>query len=265
MTDKSISVTYHSIALTHGKIHYILIVNCMEDRIAEFEKICGHRFADSGVLIEALTHPSFANENMGCPHYQRLEFLGDRVLGLIISEALYREFPSDDESALSIKYTSLVCKKALLRVARNLSVERFVRVSPQSDDLRNGLGTSSVLSDVLEAVIAAIYLDAGLEKVAIFVEKAWEGEIRGLISAEKDPKNSLQEWSQREVCSLPSYRTECLSIVDGTSQFFAEVSVGGGLYTGSGTGSSKRSAQREAARECLQRIAYGSSWKEKTG
>ena len=200
-------------------------------------------------LLElALTHRSFAYENGGLPHNERLEFLGDSILGQAVTVMLYRENPDLDEGELAKRRASLVSSVALAEVARSIQLGPFIRLG-RGEELTGGHDKSSILADTVEAIIGAVYLDCGGEIATALVLRL----IRPLLEdpdrfgAAMDPKTSLQELSARLGRGLPSYSVTD-SGPDHSKRFHAVVSLGGEKVAG-GDGTSKKQAEMSAALE----------------
>lgn len=200
-------------------------------------------------LLElALTHRSFAYENGAIPHNERLEFLGDSILGQAVTVMLYRENPDLDEGELAKRRASLVSSVALAEVARSIGLGPHIRLG-RGEELTGGSDKSSILADTVEAVIGAVYLDCGEDEATAFVLRL----IRPLLEdpdrfgAAMDPKTSLQELAARMGRGLPSYTVKD-SGPDHSKRFHATVNLGGeGIASGDGT--SKKQAEMAAALE----------------
>lgn len=206
----------------------------------------GHSFKNKSLLIEALTHPSLEGE----AHYQRLEFLGDRVLGMVIAGRLYEKFKGETEGRLSRRLAALVRKETLGQIALKLDLGPLIRMTP-TVERGGGRKNPSILSDVLEALIGALYLDGGYGAALVFVEKVWAENLEGK-TAGKDPKTGLQEWAQSRGLPLPEYEILEQSGPDHSPSFKIGVSVEG-LGSASAKGNSKRQAQTRAAEKLLAR------------
>src|ERR1700743_395348 len=173
---------------------------------AALEARIGHRFADSSLLATALTHVAAREPaRKPCDSYQRLEFLGDHVLGLIVSDMLYRAFPNADEGELSKRLADLVRKESCADVAKSLGLLDDIKLGAV------GAGASarlrkSVLGDICEAVIGAIFLDGAYAPAAQFVERNWPERMRKPRRPLRDPKTVLQEWAQGKGLATPGYR-----------------------------------------------------------
>lgn len=218
-----------------------------------------YRFQDEALLDEALTHKSYVNERKGSNswHNERLEFLGDAVLALIISEYLATRYPQLNEGALSKLKARLVSEFSLATAARRLNLGAHLKLG-RGEERSKGREKASLLADGLEAVIAAVYLDGGLAAGRAFTLDALGEEIHRLDSpddtiAGSDYKTSLQEWCQRRHKSLPRYTTLQELGPDHQKIFVVEVAVGD-KPVGSGRGASKKEAEQEAARHALERV-----------
>lgn len=208
----------------------------------------GYAFHDKDLLEAALTHSSIGvNLNN-----ERLEFLGDRVLGLIISDMLYHDFPGESEGDLAKRLAALVSRNALAEAALHMSLADFIKVSP-GENKAGGLKKDTILADALEALIAAIYLDGGLDRAREFIISFWEEKIRSNVLPPEDPKTMLQEWVQAKGLPLPAYKVVDQSGLDHEPVFEVEVNVEG-KGTARARASNKRSAEKEAASIILKEI-----------
>ncbi len=224
---------------------------------APLEEALGHRFAKRDLLIEALTHPSAVRRRAVAKRgYERLEFLGDRVLGLIVAELLWRRFPTEAEGELTRRHTHLVRRDALAEVAMavGLGAELIVSAGEDAAGVREN---PSVLADACEAVIAALYLDGGLAAARRFVELRWEPRLSALGAPPSDPKTILQEWVQARGLPLPSYRTVATEGPAHRRRFTVTVSIEG-LDSATASGSSKRAAETAAAAAALAALHVSS-------
>lgn len=213
-------------------------------------ELLAHDFAHDDLLTEALTHPSAMGRRGGKRrHYERLEFLGDRVLGLVVADLLWRRFPTEAEGELTRRHAHLVRREALAEVAHAVGLGRHLIVS-KSEDAAGVRDNPRVLADVCEAVIAALYLDGGLALAARFVERWWEPRLAALAAPPRDPKTALQEWAQARGLPLPAYRTVPGEGPAHRRIFSVTVQVAG-LPPATATGSSKRAAETAAAASAL--------------
>jgi ribonuclease-3 len=214
---------------------------------ARIEDALGHRFAEPQLLQDALAHAGRVGgrHSSGLPRHERLEFLGDRVLGLVIAEALLQRHPADPEGALSRRLAALVRAETLARIAGELGVEGWLRPAAGS-----GPVTDSVLADTLESVIGALYLDGGLAVAQQFVLDRWAGLLDDMGEPLRDPKTALQEWAQARALPLPAYRLVEAAGPDHAPSFRVEVTVGE-APPALGEGRSKRTAEQIAAARLL--------------
>jgi ribonuclease III len=224
--------------------------------LASLAEALGHSFARPELILEALTHPSARARKGPRRGYERLEFLGDRVLGLIVAELLWRRFPEEAEGALTRRQTSLVRRETLTDVANKIGLGAHIRVSP-GEEAAGARASPSVLADVCEAVIAALYVDGGLAAARGFVERWWEPRIAKLGAPPHDPKTALQEWAQARGRALPVYRTVATEGPAHRRTFTVTVAVDG-LPPATASGSSKRAAEVAAAAAALAALAAGS-------
>jgi ribonuclease-3 len=197
-------------------------------------------------LQRALTHRSFAYENGGLPTNERLEFLGDSVLGLVVTDALFRGHPELPEGQLAKLRAAVVNMRALADVGRDLEIGSYVRLG-RGEEATGGRNKSSILADTLEALLGAVYLDQGLETAAALVHRLFDPLIEeaATLGAGLDWKTSLQELTATAALGVPDYLVS-ESGPDHEKIFNAVVQVGGAPY-GNGTGRSKKEAEQEAA------------------
>jgi len=222
-----------------------------KDQIEELEKRIGYRFSSPLHLSKALTHAS-ANKNSRDGHqYERLEFLGDRVLGLVVSELLFETFPEAAEGELSLRLNALVNGKTCAIIADEISLHEFIRTGTDLKHLTSKR-MQGVRADVVEAVIAAIYLDGGLVSAAKVVRKLWEKRLFLADAARRDSKTALQEWAHAMRQGTPRYELVDQQGPDHDPLFTVKVLIDGGNGA-EGTGRSKRSAEQSAARAVLER------------
>ena len=218
------------------------------------------RVLDAGlspVLLErALTHRSFAYEHGGLPTNERLEFLGDAVLGLVVTDALFREYPDLPEGHLAKLRAAVVNMRALADVARELHLGDYVRLG-RGEEGTGGRDKASILADTLEAVIGAVYIERGLEAADVLVHRLFDPVIArsARLGAGLDWKTSLQELTAASVLGVPEYHVD-ESGPDHQKSFQALVRVGGRVY-GSGTGRSKKEAEQHAAEAAWSAISNG--------
>ena len=215
------------------------------------EERLGHAFQDRKLLETALTHPSFGGDHH-VPHYQRLEFLGDAVLELAVSRYLYFELPEVDEGKLTRIRAALVREESLNRAARRIGLGDFIRLSV-GEERSGGREKPSILSDVMEAVLAAVYLDAGFDEAVRIIGMVLGEELRPeVLKDHLDAKSRLQELMQRDG-RMPSY--DYLSMEGPPhAPVFAYRVMDGEQELGRGSGTSKQNAQQAAARDALKRM-----------
>ncbi|MBI1341242.1 ribonuclease III [bacterium] len=218
------------------------------------EAAIGRRFSDPAGLDRAMTHRSSAAGRPADWSNERLEFLGDRVLGLVVAEALFQRHEGEREGKLALRLNALVNRDVCARVGRAVGLETYVLVDPAERSPEGEL-KASILADVTEAVIGAVYLDGGYQAARTFVLKAWKAEFAALgRQPAKDPKSELQEWAQAAGKPTPVYAILRRSGPDHAPVFDVEVQVDG-LATVSGLGATKQDAERAAARALLDHVA----------
>ncbi|MEO0411137.1 MAG: ribonuclease III [Pseudomonadota bacterium] len=203
--------------------------------------VFSHGFDNERLLTEAVTHPSLQNQ----ASYQRLEFLGDRVLGLVVAQQLLARFPKENEGTIARRFVKLVRKETLADIARSVNVPSVIRL----EDAARQAGIhkqDGVCADVMEALIGALYLDAGLDPVSAFIASQWEAFMASDAGAKRDAKTMLQEWAQGRGLGLPQYKITGRSGPDHAPQFEVEVNVDGYAPLRA-TAGSKRLAEKEAA------------------
>ena len=220
----------------------------------ELEQKIGYRFQDPRLLETALTHSSFANERHGdgCESYERLEFLGDSILGHVTADYLYRQDPSIPEGRMTRLRAELVCEASLHRIAQRLDLGRWMRLG-KGEERTHGRERPSILADMVESLIAAMYLDSGsLEQPRRFIlrELLEQAEL-GEQHRSEDYKTALQELIQRRPNQQISYEMIGESGPDHDKTFVFRVSVNG-VPVGEGSGRSKKEAEQMAARQALE-------------
>ncbi|MEC7056960.1 ribonuclease III [Streptomyces collinus] len=208
---------------------------------------------ESALLVRALTHRSYAYENGGLPTNERLEFLGDSVLGLVVTDTLYRTHPDLPEGQLAKLRAAVVNSRALAEVGRGLDLGSFIRLG-RGEEGTGGRDKASILADTLEAVIGAVYLDQGLDSAAELVHRLFDPLIEksSNLGAGLDWKTSLQELTATEGLGVPEYLVTETG-PDHEKTFTAAARVGGVSY-GTGTGRSKKEAEQQAAESAWRSI-----------
>lgn len=216
------------------------------------EAAIGHRFKDPRLLDRAMTHRSAAQGKAAEWSNERLEFLGDRVLGLVIVETLLLRFPDAREGDLAPRLNALVSRETCALVGAEIGLGQFLIID-QSERSTGGPAKRSLLANVTEAVIGAIYLDGGLKAADKFVLKHWAALLKASTDKPRDPKSSLQEWAQGSGLPAPLYRHDSHEGPDHAPVFTATVHVDGHKAV-AGSGSSKQEAERAAAKTMLTTI-----------
>lgn len=221
------------------------------NRYATLEERLGYKFQSHSELERALTHSSMRKNSNDSFHYERLEFLGDRVLGLCVADTIFRQYPNAEEGELSLRLNALVQGKTLAEIADEIGLSEFIRTG---NDLKNisGKRMQSVRADVLEALIASVFLDGGLAAAAGMIDHLWGNRFKDVSTARRDSKTALQEWAHARQLETPKYREVEKSGPDHEPVFLVEVKIKGKL-AGKGTGRSKRLAEQAAAQEILIR------------
>jgi ribonuclease III len=220
-----------------------------------FEQTLGYRFADRALLRAALRHSSLAREGKGkkpADHFERLEFLGDRVVGLAVADLLLARFPRESEGDLAKRHASLVGRTTLAAIAEEITLGAQLDLT-RGEDETGGRSKPTVLADALEAVIGAIYRDGGLEPARSFVARLFEARLDDAAQPPRDPKTALQEWAQGNGLPLPRYRTVGTEGPAHQPSFRVEVSVKGKEPV-IAEGASKQAAERAAAAALLAAI-----------
>jgi ribonuclease-3 len=218
--------------------------------IARLERILGIRFKNKALLEEALTHKSYAMEHGGAiPFNERLEFLGDSVLSAAVAHYLFERYPEDDEGRMSQLKSMLVSRPSLTVWGRQIGLGQFLRLS-EGEHLTGGRDRDSILGNAMEAVLGAMYLEAGFNATKKFIDKMLSRKKR-LVTA--DYKSRLQEWAQKKYKVPPDYRVRRSFGPDHAKTFEVEVSLGSESL-GEGAGKSKKEAEQAAARNALRKI-----------
>ena len=228
---------------------------------SDFARTIGHDFARPELLEEALTHPSAMTQERqrgrrgkaARPSYERLEFLGDRVLGLVVADLLWRRFDSEPEGHLTRRHTHLVRREALARVAGAIGLGQHLILS-RAEAASGTASNPAILADACEAVIAAIYLDGGIEAASGFIRRFWDPLLTEMEGPPRDPKTALQEWAQGRGLPLPAYRLVAAAGPDHALVFTVAVSLAD-RDPAVATAPSKRLAEARAAAAMLDRLA----------
>jgi ribonuclease-3 len=215
------------------------------------ELAIGYEFKDRDLLERALTHISALGGGSRTASYQRLEFLGDHVLGLIISDMLFRAFPKADEGELSRRLADLVRRDSCAEVARSISLGDALRLGT-SENASGGRSRTAILADVCEALVGAVFLDGGYPKAEALVEKLWGERLRAPVKPLRDPKTILQEWAQARGLPTPAYTEVERTGPHHNPLFRIAVSLPK-REPAEGKGRSKRAAEQAAAEAMLKR------------
>lgn len=225
----------------------------MTASLEALEAKLGHRFKNPSLLREALTHPSANPKARGGRHNDRLEFLGDRVLGLIIARRLFERFKDAEAGQLSDRLNALVRLETAAEVAREIGLGEHL-IMARSEAESGGRNKTGILGDACEAVIGALYLDGGLPAAEQFVDRLWKRRLAQVGRTRKDAKNRLQERVQGQGLPLPVYEMVGRSGPDHAPSFTVEVRVEG-VKPAQGEGPSRRLAEQAAAEKMLRRLA----------
>ena len=223
--------------------------------ISELEQKLQYTFRNVSLLETALTHSSWANERRGrCQCNERLEFLGDSVLGMTVAEHLYRTFPDMPEGRMTRLRAELVCEQSLHQVALGLGLGAYIRLG-KGEEHTGGHERPSILADAVEAVIAALYLDGGLAPARAFVHRRVLTDVTAHLSGSSmDYKTRLQELVQQKSGQTLAYEMVGASGADHSKVFTARVSLNG-EPVGEGSGRTKKEAEQMAARSALERLS----------
>ena len=217
----------------------------MIDKIKELEKIIKYSFKNKLLLTQSLTHKSFD----GISNNEKLEFLGDRVLGLVISHKLLEKFPNEKEGIIDKKFANLVNKKTCFLIAKKFNLKKFMILGSSHRNLERS--ADKIVSDCLEAIIGAIYIDSDLRSVQKFIFNIWESYLNKSIVTLVDSKTRLQEYSLKKFKELPKYVFHKKTGLQHKPFFKTEVQIPNSKKI-SGTGTSKKNAQQNAATKLLK-------------
>jgi len=213
----------------------------------------GHSFRDPSLLAQALTHPSALlrgrQDREG--DYERLEFLGDRVLGLIVAEHIFHQYPAANAGEIAKRFNEMVRRETLAEVAVETGLDQRIRMSA-SEEQTGGRRKPAILADICEAVIGALYLDGGEAAARGFILDFWTDRIAGLKRAPQDPKTAIQEWAHAHGMEPPLYEVVKRSGPDHAPVFTIRAEMKAG--TAEATGPSKKEAEREAAARLLKNV-----------
>ncbi len=216
---------------------------------ARFRNALGHDFADPGLLRQALTHPSAPRREDD--EFERLEFLGDRVLGLVVAEMLLERFPEVDEGGLGRRLSVLVSREALIEIAGETGLDDALSRARDPDGSRMA---ATAAADACEAVIAALFLDGGLDAARQFIRRHWRALVERHAEVERDARSRLQEWSHARALGQPVYTVCARRGPAHRPEFEVEAALANGERA-TGAGGSKRAAAAAAAAILLERLA----------
>ncbi len=225
--------------------------------MSNIEEVIGYQFRDSSLLREALTHPSKTFETKEtCPHNQRMEFLGDAVIQLVLTERLYKMFPDFPEGQLTKLRARLVSRSALHKFASEMNLGKFIMMG-NGEEASGGRDRPSTLADAFESVMGAVYLDGGLDAAEAAVERLCERWIMQVAESpdERNPKGKLQEKLQALAPESPSYKILEEAGPDHSKRFKISVEWQG-LLLGMGAGKSKKDAESRAAKDALKKETW---------
>jgi ribonuclease III len=219
----------------------------MSDDIAQFVASLGHQAKDAGLFEAALTHSSKRGAN-----YERLEFLGDRVLGLVVARWLYERFPDEPEGNLSRRFNTLVDRVTCSDIGREMGLPAVIRLGKQARD-DNANWSDNVVGDVVEALIGAIYLEGGLDAAEVLIRARWAPLLEGQQRAPKHAKSALQELAAARELPNPDYEVVSRTGLHHAPRFTVRVSIKG-LGEAEAQGLSKQEAETEAAKALLSTL-----------
>jgi len=217
----------------------------------------GYMFNNEALVTDALTHPSFfsSKKNKGSTSFERLEFIGDRVLGLVIAHKLIKKFPNENEGKLSRSLSSLVRRERLVQMAKRMKIDEFLRTERIDQTIQSQVDT--LYADACEAVIGAIFLDSNFERTKEIVLKFWDEKLFLEDLEKKDPKSRLQELSQKRSKNVPKYDIVDRSGPDHNPNFIVQCELNGVMTTGEGM--SRKLAENEAAMKMLDHLKVKST------
>ncbi|MDX1949188.1 MAG: ribonuclease III [Rickettsiales bacterium] len=219
-----------------------------DEKIRDLEQKIGYNFRNRSLLAQALTHPS-TKKTLHSKDYERLEFLGDSVISLLVSEILYQYFPFEDEGALAKRRASLVCREGLSEIAQNINLGEYLIISA-GEEGSGGRHNKANLENCFEALVAAIYVDNGINSARDFIDKFLKPFVFQAKEPPKDPKSKLQEWAQKNGFDLPKY--DIVSITGPAHQPDITIELKLNDKSVIKNSSSRKDAERMAAEEMLK-------------
>ena len=225
------------------------------ENLAELEAASGYRFKDHALLKQALTHSSHANERAAevrMPDYERLEYLGDAVLEMVVSDYLFRHFEELPEGVLTRHRAVLVCEDALFRCAQEMELSRYILLG-RGEETTGGREKKSIVADVFEALIGALYIDGGLPQADAFIRRYVLSDVAERLREDDDFKSRLQEYAQRTGREVLSYRLVREEGPEHNKTFTSAVFLGD-RFLAEGTGKNKKASHQEAAKAALKEL-----------
>ncbi len=219
----------------------ITMASKTECHLSEIEIILKYNFKDRNWLECALTHASVTS-----PNYERLEFLGDRVLGLAVSEIIFKKYPDENEGDLARRFSVLVCKETLAEIGRKIGIDLHIF------SLNDGIvDNENIIADVMESLLGAMYIDGGFEPCQHLIEKHWAQYVDTMTYPPRDPKTELQEWAQGRGFEIPNYEIVKREGPDHAPEFTVRVIVKGHPPQ-EAKGLNRRQAEKDAAKKLLE-------------
>lgn len=222
--------------------------------IDKLSALLEYRFANNDLLKESLTHPSIGQNlaRVKKPNYERLELLGDTVLALVVTELLITTYPEDDEGALARKRSTLICGNVISDIATKLGIQEYIIMSDGEEKL-GGRNNPSILENIIEALLGAMYLDGGLEICKIFISKFWTEAIKNAVATPIAPKAFLQEWAQKHGKTIPVYTVTSRDGPSHKPTFTVEV-IMSDMPPQQAQGGSRKIAEKLAAQQLVNMI-----------
>jgi ribonuclease-3 len=225
--------------------------NQQEINFAEFEEIISYKFKNQKILQQALTHPSLKIERK-VSDYERLEFLGDSIIGFVVSEIIYKNYATESEGSLAKRKASIVSRDSLSKIAKTINLGDFLLLSHGENSL-GGRNNPANLENAFEALVAAIYLDGSIEDAKDFIYKFFAGTIKQMVAVPKDAKSTLQEWAQSKGYELPKYELASMAGPAHAPEITIKLSIEG-FEPIMATSGAKKEAERLAAEKMLLQI-----------
>lgn len=223
-----------------------------KEDITRLERLINYRFKNPELICEALSHPSLKqHESDWRKNYERFEILGDAILGFLITEMVFNIYNKSDEGGIAKIKSYLVSKETICCVAEKINLANFI-IMTKGEEESGGRVNPNNIENTMEAVIAAVYLDGGMENIKTIVTKLWSEFLYDFDLNKVDPKTSLQEWSQSQKYGMPYYETISKSGLAHMPQFTVRVSAG--AYKEIGNGNSIKRAEKEAAKKLLNKV-----------